>query len=73
MHRQFSTEARARHSAVISGLRNAALMAFLLAGIWAPTSAQRRRSRRLRGAADQISAVQGQAARQRDQPAYAGL
>jgi polar amino acid transport system substrate-binding protein len=40
MHRQFSTEARARHSAVISGLRNAALIAFFLTGIWAPTSAQ---------------------------------
>jgi polar amino acid transport system substrate-binding protein len=40
MHRQSSTEARARHSAVISGLRNAALAALLLAGIWAPTSAQ---------------------------------
>ena len=39
MHRQFSTEARARHSAVISGLRNAALTAFLLAGICAPISA----------------------------------
>ena len=40
MHRQSSTEARVRHSAVISGLRNAALTAFLVAGIWAPTSAQ---------------------------------
>ncbi len=39
MHRQFSTEARPRHSAVISGLRNAALVAFLLAAVWAPTSA----------------------------------
>jgi len=39
MHRQFSTEARPRHSAVVSGLRNAALVAFLLAAVWAPTSA----------------------------------
>jgi polar amino acid transport system substrate-binding protein len=39
MHRQFSTEARPRHSAGISGLRNAALVAFLLAAVWAPTSA----------------------------------
>jgi len=39
MHRQFSTEARPRHSAVISGLRNAALVAFLSAAVWAPTSA----------------------------------
>jgi polar amino acid transport system substrate-binding protein len=39
MHRQFSTEARPRHFAVISGLRNAALVTFLLAAVWAPISA----------------------------------
>jgi polar amino acid transport system substrate-binding protein len=39
MHRQFSTEARPRHSAGISGLRNVALVAFLLAAVWAPTCA----------------------------------
>jgi polar amino acid transport system substrate-binding protein len=39
MHKRFSTEARVRRSAAISGLRNATLVAFLLAGVWAPTSA----------------------------------
>src|ERR1700720_854140 len=39
MHKRFSSEARARRSAAISGLRMAALGAFLLAGICAPMSA----------------------------------
>jgi polar amino acid transport system substrate-binding protein len=41
MHMWFSTEARTRRSpsAAVAGLRNAALAAFLLAGICAPISA----------------------------------
>src|ERR1700682_429656 len=39
MHTRFSTEARARRSTSLAGLRNAALVAFLFAGICAPVSA----------------------------------
>src|SRR6202171_6065170 len=41
MHKRFSTEARTQrpHSAATAGLRNAALVAFLLAGFCAPMSA----------------------------------
>jgi polar amino acid transport system substrate-binding protein len=39
MHKRLSTEARTRQSALIAGLRNAMLGAFLLAGILAPISA----------------------------------
>ncbi|MEA2909151.1 MAG: polar amino acid transport system substrate-binding protein, partial [Bradyrhizobium sp.] len=39
MHKRFSAEARARRSTSLAGLRNAALVAFLFAGICAPVSA----------------------------------
>src|SRR6202045_2546930 len=38
MHKRFSSEARARRSTSFAGLRNAALVAFLFAGICAPVS-----------------------------------